>query len=457
MVVENCFPGNAGWGLKSAGPVSAGGIEGFATAQSINKGQSVDLKVNSSNSTTFNVEIYRTGYYGGAGARLMSTMRSIPGTAQPGCTSNDSTGLYDCSALERLDLGQHDRVAGRPGMYVLRIVRNDNSNDNLILLAVRDDARHPDLLYGSSFTTFQAYNNYGGRSLYDFNSCCGNTVTNAPRAAKVSFDRPFNQTLDGQRDWYTKSEIATVYWLEQEGYDVGVRLEHRPRAAPRARPQREGLHLAGARRVLVGGMHDNLVTGPRRRGEHLLHRLERGLLEDPLRAVARRRAGREQVRYKSTQSGGADPSGIPTGTWRDPAGLNQPENAPQRRDVRRRPRLRRASRSSSARRRAPTASGATRASTRWRRNVDRRSARTSSGWEWDARVANGAEPPGVEDARGLAGHRQPDPELRRSYNQNRARPSRRWSSTRPPAARSSSPPARTSGTAASAMNAVERG
>ena len=86
--MENCFPGNRGWGVRSGAQVKAGGIEGFATAQSINKGESVDLKVNSSDSTTFNVEIYRTGYYGGAGARLMSTMRDIPGTAQTGCTSD---------------------------------------------------------------------------------------------------------------------------------------------------------------------------------------------------------------------------------------------------------------------------------------------------------------------------------------------------------------------------------
>ena len=53
--------------------------------------------MNSPPSTTFNVEIYRIGYYGGAGARLMSTMRNIPGTAQTGLHETDSTGLYECS------------------------------------------------------------------------------------------------------------------------------------------------------------------------------------------------------------------------------------------------------------------------------------------------------------------------------------------------------------------------
>src|SRR5262249_50718665 len=38
-------------------------------------------------------------------------------------------------------------------------------------------------------------------------------------------------------------------------------------------------------------------------------------------------ADRVQGCYKTTQGGPVDPSGIPTGTWRDPAGANQPENA----------------------------------------------------------------------------------------------------------------------------------
>ena len=50
------------------------------------------------------------------------------------------------------------------------------------------------------------------------------------------------------------------------------------------------------------------------------------------------------VYYKTTQSGGADPSGIPTGTWRDPAGANQPENALTGGHVRRPEGLRRTSR-----------------------------------------------------------------------------------------------------------------
>ena len=76
------------------------------------------------------------------------------------------------------------------------------------------------MIYGAGLTTFQAYNNYGGKSLYDFNSTGANTVADTARAVKVSFDRPYEQPRSGLRDWYTRDEIATVAWLERSGYDV---------------------------------------------------------------------------------------------------------------------------------------------------------------------------------------------------------------------------------------------
>jgi hypothetical protein len=100
-------------------------------------------------------------------------------------------------------------------------VRTDNSSDNQILFVVRDDARKADVIYAEGMATLQAYNNYGGRSLYDFNSSGSTTISGTPRAVKVSFDRPYEQPRSGLRDWYTRTEIATVAWLERMGYDVG--------------------------------------------------------------------------------------------------------------------------------------------------------------------------------------------------------------------------------------------
>jgi hypothetical protein len=73
---------------------------------------------------------------------------------------------------------------------------------------LRDDSRNADLMMQASVTTYQAYNNWGGKSLYGFNS------SNNQPASKVSFNRPY---ADLYADPY---EVRMVRFLEREGYDV---------------------------------------------------------------------------------------------------------------------------------------------------------------------------------------------------------------------------------------------
>src|SRR5207245_739700 len=78
VVLENCFPGSSGWKILGTPPAaSAGGIEGYATASSVNKTDSIGLKVTSANSITFHVDLYRRGYYGGTGGRLLSPILDV--------------------------------------------------------------------------------------------------------------------------------------------------------------------------------------------------------------------------------------------------------------------------------------------------------------------------------------------------------------------------------------------
>ena len=81
-VVENCTPGSAGWKLTNAGRAYDNGIEGFATATSVNAGSSVDLKVNTGPTganAPYHIDIYRMGYYGGSQGRLVSTLPGLKG------------------------------------------------------------------------------------------------------------------------------------------------------------------------------------------------------------------------------------------------------------------------------------------------------------------------------------------------------------------------------------------
>ena len=52
------------------------------------------------------------------------------------------------------------------GVYIARLVRTDTGGASHIVFVVRDDASTSDLLFQTSDTTWQAYNDYGGNSLY---------------------------------------------------------------------------------------------------------------------------------------------------------------------------------------------------------------------------------------------------------------------------------------------------
>jgi hypothetical protein len=103
------------------------------------------------------------------------------------------------------------------------LVRNDTGGSSIIPFVVRNDASHSDMLFMTSDETWQAYNTYGGNSLY---SC---TTANCPPgspeaykgADKVSYNRPWHTPLDDNgRDWWSDYEYPMIRFMEANGYDV---------------------------------------------------------------------------------------------------------------------------------------------------------------------------------------------------------------------------------------------
>ena len=212
IVAENCLAGNPStdWDVSGAGDTS---ILGFSTQISVNKGSAISFKINT-NSTNYKLDIYRMGYYGGLGARKVATISpsaTLPQT-QPACLSDASTGLLDCG---NWGVSANWTVPSNSvsGIYFAKVTRADTGGASHIFFVVRDDASTSDLLFQTSDTTWQAYNEYGGNSLY-----VGNP---AGRAYKVSYNRPFTTraTANGQ-DWVFNAEYPMVRFLESNGYNV---------------------------------------------------------------------------------------------------------------------------------------------------------------------------------------------------------------------------------------------
>ncbi len=214
IVCENLLPGapSAEWQVTGAGDSS---IQGFATDISVNRGGTVRFKIDT-NASAYRIDIYRLGYYGGMGARKVATI--APSAAlpqnQPNCLSNATTGLVDCGNWG-VSASWAVPATAVSGLYLARPVRTDTGGASHIPFVVRDDAGGSEMLFQTSDTTWQAYNQYGGNSLY-----VGSSGIASDRAVKVSYNRPFTTREINPEDWIFNAEYPMIRWLEANGYDV---------------------------------------------------------------------------------------------------------------------------------------------------------------------------------------------------------------------------------------------
>lgn len=219
VVTENALPGSPSsqWDISGAGDLS---IQGFATDISVNRGQTIYFKINT-DASAYVIDIYRLGYYQGNGARLVGTgtITAMLPQVQPPPLTDPVTGLIDCGNWSE---SAHWDVpaAAVSGIYIAKLTRTDNGGASHIVFVVRDDSGTSDLFFQTSDATWQAYNVYGGNSLYT-----GSTSYPGGHAAKVSYNRPFITRAGGggggaEEDWLFNAEYPMVRWLERNGYDV---------------------------------------------------------------------------------------------------------------------------------------------------------------------------------------------------------------------------------------------
>ena len=328
IACENSLTGNPAseWDVTGAGDAS---IQGFATDISVDRGGTVRFKINTP-AAAYRLDIYRLGYYGGLGARKVASVlptAALP-QAQPACTVDGSTGLVDCGVwAESASWGVPASAVS--GIYVAKLVRTDGTaGASHIVFVVRDDAGQSDILFQTSDTTWQAYNRYGGNSLY-FGSPAG-------RAYKVSYNRPFTTRDYAPEDWVFNAEYPMVRWLEANGYNVsyttGVDTDRRG-----AELLEHKMFLSvGHDEYWSGGQRTN-VEAARDAGVHLAFLSGNEIFwktrwEPSIDGSAT--PYRTLVSYKDTHANAKiDPlAGSWTGTWRDarfspPNDGGRPENA----------------------------------------------------------------------------------------------------------------------------------
>ncbi len=223
IVAENQLPGTpeSTWGVGAGDST----IQGFATDISVNHGQTVSFKVNDSALAPYHIDIYRLGYYQGNGAHLVTTIPSSQALAQsqPAALTDQATGLVDAGNWS-VSASWAVPSTATSGLYMARLAREDTGGASSVFFVVRADESTSDLLFQTSDSTWQAYNKWGGNSLYSY-SGTNSALQSAGRAYKVSYNRPLTldaQGSSGSGDYSSPlhAEYPMIRFLESNGYNV---------------------------------------------------------------------------------------------------------------------------------------------------------------------------------------------------------------------------------------------
>ncbi len=283
-------------------------IEGYADTTSAQPGQTVTLFVDTP-AANFHVGAFRMGWYGGAQGRLVWQSPATPGGRQPETVFDSSTGTAEARWAPSLSFTVTDEWP--PGAYLLKLV-SDGGGAHYVPLTIRRDSAAGDLVFMSAVTTWQAYNPWGGCTLYE----CFEPRTKF-RATVVSFDRPYAHSYAQGAADFPSHELPLISFIEQQGLDVAYITNidlHREPA------------LGASRAGLVSPGHDEYYSWPMR--EALVGALDHGTniaffganavyrnirLEPAGSGVADRR----MANYRKNDPGSQDDRRLVTVNWRE--------------------------------------------------------------------------------------------------------------------------------------------
>ena len=249
------YPGSRAWQIPQglvAGPME---LAGYADHVSVRSGEPFRLFVTSSDGA-FTVHAFRIGWYGGAGAKLIWTSAGVQGKAQPKPLLTRNRMITATNWTPSLTV---QTKGWPPGSYLL-LLRASTGKEKYVPIVVRSDSARDAVLIVSAVNTDEAYNAWGGYSLYH-----GPRRKPAKRSLMVTFDRPYD--LDGARGVFNDN-LPLVQLAEQSGVPVAYATSVDLQADP---------GLADGARAIVFGGHDEywsaqmrqVVTAARDAGTNL--------------------------------------------------------------------------------------------------------------------------------------------------------------------------------------------
>jgi hypothetical protein len=225
ITAENARPGTRDWMLTKtaidpATKYRCPAIEGYCSQASVRAGDPITFHVSTNPSSPFTLEIFRMGYYGGDGGRLVKQLGPFEGRTQADPPVGPKR-VRECAWEPCAELPIPDDWLS--GVYLGKLTAQRDGTQSYLIFIVRDD-RRADLIFQCSDNTWQAYNRWPSQfALYDD----GKNEWYWGGGVQVSFRRPYGkycQILDaplstGSGEWFLW-EFPFAFWLEQHGYDV---------------------------------------------------------------------------------------------------------------------------------------------------------------------------------------------------------------------------------------------
>lgn len=230
--------GTEGWQLSKPGPEHA--IEGFADRVSVVPGETVQLSV-STTAAHFTVTAFRVGNYRESDAQAVWMSPRQTGGIQAAAAVQQPTNTVVAPWHPSLSV---PTPGWTPGDYLLRL-DGDNGYQRYVPLTVRTPSNAGRVVVINAVTTWQAYNQWGGYSLYK-----GPDGKRSSRSRAVSFDRPYEASMQGAGQ-FLEFELGFLRVAERAGIPLGYATDTDLHADPHL--------LDGARAVVTLG-HDEYWT-----------------------------------------------------------------------------------------------------------------------------------------------------------------------------------------------------
>jgi len=228
IVRENALPGTNNWRIP-ANRAAVTQLQVYANATSVLPGKSLSFYVSTQvEGTHYWVDMYRLGWYGGFGGRLVSSLGEHIGHRQGyydsvtrqlvNCTSciiNKKTGLIEANWQVSYSVVVPSNWTS--GVYIAKFT-DINGRQSYVPFDVV--ATNPTSTYVAVTpdTTNAAFNDWGGSSLYLRGNDLFSEADIGTTGTHVSFDRPYAQQSGVSQ--VLLFEANAIRWMERQGYDI---------------------------------------------------------------------------------------------------------------------------------------------------------------------------------------------------------------------------------------------